>query len=137
MTTISTFHLKLNVLESYWTLLKLTKKISTFMLAVHCYIAVTYLENVSCVINKNTIFITVIVHWKKWVTTQACPLQPPRLLPPSVMEIQPRASRRRDWQQQPNDRNISDDFWSSNRWILNMPFGKWFISSYHHRKCKD
>lgn len=34
------------------------------MLAVHCYIAVTYLENVSCVINKNTNFITVIVHYK-------------------------------------------------------------------------
>lgn len=136
MTTISTFHLKLNMLESYWSW---PEKKSTFMLAVHCYIAVTYLENVSCVINKNTIFIAVIDHYKekKWVTTQGCPLQPPRLLPPSVMEIQPRASRRRDWQQQPNDRNISDDFWSSNRWILNMPFGKWFISSYHHRKCKD
>lgn len=34
------------------------------MLAVHCYIAVTYLENVSCVINKNTIFFAVIVHYK-------------------------------------------------------------------------
>lgn len=47
-------------------LLKLTwpEKKSTFMLAVHCYIVVTFLENVSCVINKNTIFIAVIVHHK-------------------------------------------------------------------------
>lgn len=61
MTTISTFHSKLNVLESYWSW---PEKKSTFMLAVHCYIAVTYLENVSCVINKNTIFFAVIVHYK-------------------------------------------------------------------------
>lgn len=47
------------------------------MLAVHCYIAVTYLENVSCVINKNTIFIAVIDHYKEKKMSNYTRMSPP------------------------------------------------------------
>lgn len=45
-------------------LLKLIRKKFIFMLVVYCYIVVIYLENVLCVINKNIIFIVVIVYYK-------------------------------------------------------------------------
>lgn len=61
MIIIFIFYLKLNMLESYWSWLE---KKFIFMLVVYCYIVVIYLENVLCVINKNIIFIVVIVYYK-------------------------------------------------------------------------
>lgn len=57
------FLFKFKYVRKLLKLIWLEKKF-IFMLVVYCYIVVIYLENVLCVINKNIIFIVVIVYYK-------------------------------------------------------------------------